>query len=84
MVAGLQRFAEHFKSFTDCYVLIGGAACDLWMGELELRFRATEDLDVVVIFDAVGDGFIRSFWSFVREGRYATHQQSEDRPNFYP
>jgi len=48
-------------------VLIGGAACDLWMGERELRFRATEDLDIVVIVDVVDDEFIRAFWDFIRE-----------------
>ena len=72
-----------FRTFTDSFVLIGGAACDLWMGERELRFRATEDLDVVLITDAVDDDFIRSFWNFISEGQYATHQQSQDRPNFY-
>lgn len=29
MVKGLHRFREHFKAFTDRYVLIGGTACDL-------------------------------------------------------
>ena len=83
MVAGLERFAEHFKGFTNSFVLIGGAACDLWMGKFELRFRATEDLDVVLIVDAMGDDFISAFWDFIREGKYATHQQSQDRPSFY-
>jgi len=31
MVEGLARFASHFSGFTDQYVLIGGAACDLVM-----------------------------------------------------
>jgi len=31
MVEGLARFADHFKKFTDQYVLIGGAACHLAM-----------------------------------------------------
>ncbi len=83
MVTGLERFAEHFGRFADAFVLIGGAACDLWMGEQELRFRATEDLDIVVIVDAAEDEFIRAFWDFIREGQYATHQQSEGRPDFY-
>lgn len=83
MVAGLKHFAEYFKRFDDSLVLIGGAACDLWMGALELRFRATKDLDVVVIVDTVSPEFISAFWDFIREGKYATHQQSNERPNFY-
>lgn len=31
MVEGLDRFADHFASYTDRYALIGGAACDLAM-----------------------------------------------------
>ena len=83
MVAGLERFAEHFEGFANSFVLIGGAACDLWMGERELRFRATEDLDIVVVVDVIDDEFIRAFWDFIREGKYATHQQSQERPDFY-
>jgi hypothetical protein len=53
------------------------------MGEQELRFRATEDLDIVVVVNSVDDDFIREFWDFIREGEYATHQQSQERPDFY-
>lgn len=83
MVAGLERFVSRFGRFADSFVLIGGAACDLWMAEQALRFRATEDLDIVVVVDAVDDEFIREFWDFIREGEYATHQQSRERPAFY-
>jgi hypothetical protein len=83
VVAGLEQFAKHFERFADHFVLIGGAACDLWMSERELRFRATEDLDIVVVVDLVDDAYIRAFWDFIREGKYATHQQSQERPDFY-
>ena len=29
MVKGIERFREYFRDFTDQYVLIGGAACDI-------------------------------------------------------
>ena len=32
MVKGLELFRNWFAGFEDCYVLIGGTACDLWMG----------------------------------------------------
>ncbi len=83
MVAGLERFAKRFGRFADSFVLIGGAACDLWMGERELRFRVTEDLDIVLVVEAVDDEFIREFWGFIREGEYATHLQSQKRPECY-
>jgi len=31
MVKGLDLFRDHFRDFTDRYVLIGGTACDLVM-----------------------------------------------------
>jgi len=83
VVAGLERFAEHFKDFRDAFVLIGGTACDLWMGERDLHFRATKDLDIVVVVDALSDRFIHTFWEFIREGEYATHQHDQDHPSFY-
>ena len=29
MVKGIERFRDYFRDFTDEYVLIGGAACDI-------------------------------------------------------
>jgi hypothetical protein len=48
MVRGMEVFREHFADFADCYVLIGGAACDLLMEEAGLLFRVTKDLDIVM------------------------------------
>jgi len=31
MVRGLAKFKEHFQSYSDRYVLIGGTACSLAM-----------------------------------------------------
>ena len=41
MVRGLDLFIEHCKEFSDQYVLIGGAACDLALEEMGVGFRAT-------------------------------------------
>ena len=47
MVKGINRFREYFRDFTDQYVLIGGAACDISFESNNVDFRATKDLDVV-------------------------------------
>jgi hypothetical protein len=49
VVEGLELFRDHFRGFTDQYVLIGGAACDLAMVKAGLAFRATKDLDIVFV-----------------------------------
>jgi hypothetical protein len=58
MVAGLEYFRDWFAGFEDCYTLIGGAACDLWMGERGFEFRATGDLDIVLVFDGQRPDFV--------------------------
>jgi hypothetical protein len=83
MVKGLQRFVDHFKGFADSYVLIGGAACDIWLTDRGLTFRATKDIDLVLVVEALRPAFFTCFWEFIRGGRYKSHQQSAVRPVFY-
>ncbi len=83
MVEGLIKFAKHFEGLEDAYVLIGGAACDMWLAERALPFRATKDLDVVIIVEALNAEFFARLWRFIREGCYASHQKSVQRPEFY-
>lgn len=58
MVTGVDRFRDHFAGHEHQYVLIGGAACELIMDEVGLDFRATKDLDIVLIVEA-GDYEVR-------------------------
>jgi hypothetical protein len=70
MVRGLPQFRDWFGSFTDHYALIGGTACDLLLGEAGLSFRATKDLDLVIVVDTVQPEFVRLFWDYIRSGGY--------------
>ncbi len=83
MVGGLELFREHFRSFTDCYVLIGGTACDLIMSNVGLRFRATKDIDIVLCLESVDAEFARTFWEFVEAGRYQIQETAEGKRRFY-
>ena len=53
MVKGIDRFRDYFRGFTDQYVLIGGAACDISYENNNVDFRATRDLDIVLIVEAL-------------------------------
>ena len=54
-VIGLDHFAEFFRGFGDCYTVIGGTACDILMSAYSTRtFRATKDLDMIVLIHADG------------------------------
>ncbi|MDO4292492.1 MAG: hypothetical protein Q4C65_04580 [Eubacteriales bacterium] len=51
MVLGIQSFREKFKNYTDCYTVIGGTACDILLTEADLPFRATKDVDMILIME---------------------------------
>lgn len=72
MVKGLDSFIAQFRDFTDCYTVIGGAACDILMSEAGLEFRATKDVDMILILEDPGQftGFAERFWEYVRQGGY--------------
>ncbi len=83
MVKGLDLFRSHFKDYSDQYVLIGGTACDLVMAEASLPFRATKDLDIVLIIEMLQPSFAKRFWRFVSDGRYASQETSDGKRQFY-
>jgi hypothetical protein len=83
MVKGLDIFRERFRGYSDRYMLIGGAACDLAMSEAGLEFRATKDLDIVLCVEALDVAFVEAFWAFVREGQYEIQQRAEGPRQFY-
>ena len=53
------------------------------MEEAGLDFRATKDLDMVLVIEAMDAEFGQHFWQFVQAGRYATRERSSGKPQFY-
>lgn len=80
---GIDKFKERFAGHDSEYVLIGGGACDLLFGEAGQDFRATKDLDLVLLVEALTPEFGRVFWDFVKEGGYENRQKSSGKPQFY-
>lgn len=83
MVPGLGKFKEYFGDHTNKYVFIGGTACDIIMDELGAPFRATKDLDIVLIIEALDSSFGETFWKFIEDGGYEHREKSEGRNQFY-
>lgn len=77
MVVGLDVWREHFKAFADRYALVGGVACDTLMADAGLPFRATKDLDVVLLVEVLDAAFAQAFWTFVEAGGYERKEKSE-------
>ena len=83
MVKGIERFREYFRGFTDQYVLIGGAACDISFESNNADFRATRDLDIVLIVEALTREFGQRFWEFIRDGGYQNRAKASGKTQFY-
>lgn len=70
MVSGLEKFKEFFENYGNNYVLIGGTACSIIFDEIGLDFRATKDLDVVLIIENLNDEFANRIWEFIKAAGY--------------
>lgn len=83
MVTGIESFKEWFKGNESQYAIIGGTACDILMTEEGLDFRATKDIDLVLIIEAVDAAFGRKFWDYVKQAGYEHRNKSSGMPQFY-
>lgn len=83
MVAGIESFKEWFEGNENQYAIIGGTACDILMTEEGLDFRATKDIDLVLIIEAVDVAFGRKFWEYVKQAGYEHCNKSMGVPQFY-
>jgi hypothetical protein len=83
MVRGLEIFRQHFKDFTDNYVIIGGTACDIIIDNIGLTPRATKDIDIILIIEALSPEFVAHFWEFVKQGDYDVREKSEEDRKYY-
>lgn len=83
MVYGIEKFKEYFSDYTGQYVFIGGTACSILLEEIGTDFRATKDLDIVLIIEALHGDFISTFWRFIEDGGYAHKEQSSGKEQFY-
>ena len=83
MVRGIEVFKEYFRDFPDNYIIIGGTACDIIMEESGLTARATKDIDIILIVEAISPEFIQKFWEFIKEGNYNRKEISNDERQYY-
>ncbi len=83
MVYGIEKFKEYFGDYTGQYVFIGGTACSILLDEIGSTFRATKDLDMVLIIEAIDESFGATFWEFIEDGGYEHKQKSTGDEQFY-
>ncbi len=83
MITGFTKFKEKFQGYENQYVIIGGTACDLIMENEELPFRATKDIDMVLIIESMTADFGKKFWEYVKEAGYEHLNKSTGAAQFY-
>lgn len=83
MVKGIDTFRRYFAEYEEQYVLIGGAACDILFESNDTAFRATRDLDMVLIVEALTPAFGEKFWEFIQDGGYRNKSTNGQKPQFY-
>lgn len=83
-VKGLALFRDWFAAHSDKYILIGGCALHTVLSQADLDARATKDLDIVLVVEAIDPAFTAHFWQFVEAGGYILRQASPGgQRNFY-
>ena len=83
MVIGFESFREVFKGYEDCYTIIGGTACDILMNEAGLNFRATKDIDMILLIENRFKEFGSVFWKYIQAGGYRCGWKSSEELHFY-
>ncbi|MEI6766887.1 MAG: hypothetical protein WCM76_14755 [Bacteroidota bacterium] len=83
MVRGIEKFREYFKDFSDNYVIIGGTACDIIISDAELIPRATKDIDIILIVEALNPDFVKRFWEFIKTANYERREVGGEERKYY-
>ena len=58
MVRGLEKLKEYFKDYSENFIIIGGTACDILIDDAGFTPRATKDIDIILIVEALNPDFV--------------------------
>ncbi|NEW61549.1 hypothetical protein GSY74_09665 [Sulfurovum sp. bin170] len=84
MIQGIASFTAYFEDFRDDYIVIGGLATAMNMHDLGFTFRATKDIDLVII-SKDNEAFLKKLLNYIEEAGYKTRQRTvnESRHNLF-
>lgn len=83
---GIDKIRQYLGEYKGNYVIIGGTACNLNLEKANLQGRATKDIDMIVVCEAITSEYLQSFWNFIRAGGYSAWQvksENESHRCFY-
>lgn len=82
MVKGMDLFRGYFSDFTEYFMLIGGSACELTLMNTG-GFRATKDIDILILLENMDRSFAVRFQDFLKLGHYECYVSKDERCHFY-
>jgi hypothetical protein len=83
MVRGIGIFKKYFEQYPNNYVIIGGTACDIILDEAGFVPRATKDIDIILVVEALSSDFVKQFWQFIADGKYQQREKSNNGREYY-
>lgn len=87
MLRGFDKFKEYFAAHADSFIIIGGTAMQLIEPEAAVRPRVTQDIDMLILVEALSQEFTAAFHSFLKDGGYSCYIAKDvngvPRPRFY-
>ncbi len=83
MIRGLDKFKSYFKKFPENYIIIGGTACDILIDQAGFTPRATKDIDIILVIEALSPEFVSRFWKFIADGQYAKREKNQKGRKYY-
>ncbi|MEO7046106.1 MAG: hypothetical protein ABI091_12425 [Ferruginibacter sp.] len=83
MVKGIEIFRKYFEQYSANYVIIGGTACEIIISEAGFTPRATKDIDIILVVEALTPDFVEQFWQFIIDGNYEKKEKSDDQRKYY-
>lgn len=83
MVKGLDRLRSYFEHYQQNYIIIGGTACEIRLESKGIDFRATKDIDMLLIIEAIDQKILAQFWHFIRDGGYEKQNIDQMERKFF-
>lgn len=78
---GFDHFCNYLKGLEGHYVIIGGGAASILMDDEGLEFRATKDVDLVVITRS--NDLNERIVAYVSDGGYNSKESTSSLPRYY-
>lgn len=75
---GIDKIRQYLGKYKENYVIIGGTACNLNLEDANISGRATKDIDMIVVCEALTAEYLKSFWDFIKAGGYSAWQVKTD------